>query len=111
MDTGKHKMGWLVVGFDLPVLTPEQRKAAANFRKFLLEDGFLMIQYSLYARPCVTFARQETHIARVRANVPEEGSVRAFFVTEAQWTRAFVIHGKPATPRKPESLPEQFQLW
>jgi len=111
MDTEKFKMGWLIVAFDLPVMTPEQRKRATDFRKFLLDDGFQMIQYSVYARPCVSFARQETHLSRVKQNLPEEGSVRAIFVTRAQWERSFVIHGSPAKETKPEDLPEQIQLW
>jgi CRISPR-associated protein Cas2 len=111
MDTEKFKMGWLIVCFDLPVVEKEQRKRATEFRKFLLDDGFAMIQWSVYARACVTFARQETHLDRVKANLPPEGSVRAIFVTRAQWERSFVIHGSPSSPVAPEALPEQIQLW
>lgn len=77
-------MGWLMVCFDLPVLTKAERKRATQFRKFLLDDGYDMIQFSVYARPCVTFARQQTHLRRLELNVPPEGSVRAIFVTRAQ---------------------------
>ncbi|MCX8157928.1 MAG: CRISPR-associated endonuclease Cas2 [Verrucomicrobiae bacterium] len=111
MDTEKYKMGWLIVAFDLPVLTPKQRKAATDFRKFLLNDGYLMVQLSVYARPCVSFARQETHIERLKKAIPPEGSVRAIFVTRAQWERSFVISGSPATPTNPETIPEQMQFW
>lgn len=111
MDTQKFKMGWLVVAFDLPVGTKEQRRRAANFRQFLLDDGYLMIQLSVYARACVSFARQETHLTRVRAHLPEEGSVRAFFVTRSQWERSTVIHGSPAKEVPAENLPEQILLW
>ena len=111
MDTEKLKMGWLIVAFDLPVLTKEQRKSAAGFRNFLIDDGYQMIQYSVYARACVTFARQETHLSRVKQNLPEEGSVRAVFVTRAQWERSFVIQGSPASETEAEDLPEQIQLW
>lgn len=111
MDTEKFKMGWLVVAFDLPVGTKLQRKQATDFRGFLLDDGYQMIQFSVYARACVTFARQETHIARVKQNLPPEGSVRAIFVTRAQWERSFIIHGSPAAETAAEDLPEQIQLW
>ena len=111
MDTEKFKMGWLVVAFDLPVMTKKQRKMATGFRKYLLDDGFQMIQWSVYARACVTFARQETHIERLKKNLPPEGSVRAIFVTRAQWERSFVIHGSPASEQEAEALPEQIQLW
>lgn len=104
-------MGWLVVAFDLPVGTKEQRKKATDFRNFLLDDGYQMIQFSVYARACVSFARQETHIERLKRSLPPEGSVRAIFVTRSQWERSFVIHGAPAEAVEPEALPEQIQLW
>ena len=104
-------MGWLVVAFDLPVVAPEQRKAAVRFRDSLLDDGFKMIQYSVYARPCVSFARQETHLRRVRVFTPPEGNIRSFFITRAQWDRGYVINGSPARLGSPEKFPEQIQLW
>lgn len=111
MDTDKFKMGWLIVAFDLPVKTKQERKRASDFRHWLVSDGYLMIQFSVYARACVTFARQQTHIERLQKTVPEEGHVRAIFVTRSQWERSFVIHGRPAKPQKPEDLPEQILLW
>ena len=84
MDVEKFKMGWLVVAFDLPVMSKPQRKAATAFRDFLLDDGFQMMQFSVYVRPCVSFARQETHIDRIKKSIPPEGKVRAFFVTRAR---------------------------
>ena len=104
-------MGWLIVTFDLPVGTKKQRKAAHDFREWLKDDGFQMLQWSVYARSCVSFARQETHVHRVKANLPEEGSVRILFVTRSQWERSFVIHGKPAKPVPQEEIPHQLQFW
>lgn len=111
MDTEKFKVGWLIVAFDLPTGTKKQRKCAHDFREFLLDDGFQMMQFSVYARACVSFARQETHIERVKKNLPPEGSVRAIFVTRAQWERSYIIHGSPAAEVAAEDLPEQIQLW
>jgi len=104
-------MGWLIVAFDLPVGTKQQRKRATGFRNFLLDDGYIMVQFSMYARACVSFARQETHLERLKKNLPPEGSVRAVFVTRAQWERSHVIQGSPAHEEDPEDLPEQIQLW
>lgn len=111
MDTEKFKMGWLMVCFDLPVITKQQRKSATQFRKWLLDDGYQMIQLSVYARPCVSFARQETHLRRLELSVPAEGSVRALFVTRAQWERAYSIEGAPAEEKSPEQFPQQLQFW
>ncbi len=104
-------MGWLMVCFDLPVLTKEERKRATKFRKFLLDDGYTMIQFSVYARPCVSFSRQQTHLRRLEQNVPQEGSVRAIFVTRAQWERMYFIMGAPAKKVDPENIPVQLQFW
>lgn len=111
MDTEKFRMGWLMVCFDLPVLTKSQRKAATQFRKQLLDDGYQMIQWSVYARPCVTFSRQQTHLRRLELMVPAEGSVRAIYITRAQWERAYAIEGTPAKEVAPQKLPEQLQFW
>lgn len=111
MDTKKFKMGWLIVAFDLPVQTVEDRKRATDFRNFLIDDGYLMIQLSVYARPCVTFSRQRTHLDRLRAHLPEEGHVRAIFVTRAQWERSVIMQGAPIKERPPEELPQQILLW
>ena len=111
MDTEKFKMGWLVVAFDLPVVEKEQRKAATDFRDYLIDDGYTMMQFSVYIRACVSFARQETHLERLKRNLPPEGTVRAIYVTRAQWERSFVIHGQPAKVIFAEALPEQIQLW
>jgi CRISPR-associated protein Cas2 len=111
MDIDKYKVGWLIVAFDLPVGTKAQRKAAHDFREWLKDDGFQMLQWSLYARPCVSNARHETHADRVRSRIPSEGSVRMLFVTRCQWERSFVIRGSPAAEVPPEDLPDQLQLW
>lgn len=100
-----------MVCFDLPVLTKEQRKTATKFRKWLIDDGYQMIQWSVYARPCVTFSRQETHLRRLETAVPEEGSIRALFVTRAQWERAYSIKGSPARHAPLEEIPQQMLFW
>ena len=77
----------------------------------LKDDGFLMLQWSVYARPCVSFARQKTHLERVVTEVPEEGNVRCIFITQAQWERSHISHGQPCSRQLAEGLPEQLQLW
>lgn len=112
MDTELYKMGWLLVAFDLPTNTKKERKAAHDFREWLKDDGYFMLQFSVYVRACVTFARQETHLDRLKGHLPPEGSVRALFVTRAQWERSFVMHGAPTNEgEEPEALPEQILLW
>jgi CRISPR-associated protein Cas2 len=104
-------MGWLLVAFDLPVVEPEQRKKATQFRKFLLDDGYIMIQYSVYARSMVSQARTQTHMRRLRKHIPEEGRVRAIYITQAQWDRSYIMYGEPMGKQDPEQIPKQLLFW
>ena len=57
---------WLFVFFDLPVITKKERKVAATFRKNLMKDGFVMLQFSVYIRHCASKESQAVHIKRVK---------------------------------------------
>lgn len=111
MENINYKMGWIMVAFDLPVKTREERKTATKFRNWLLDDGYQMMQFSVYIRPCVTYARMETHVRRVKTAIPSEGEVRVIFITKSQWDRSYILRGRPSTQVSPENLPEQILLW
>ena len=64
----------IMVFFDLPVQTKAQRRAATQFRNFLLKDGYHMVQYSVYARICNGLDSVETHRVRVLQHVPSHGA-------------------------------------
>jgi len=108
------RMGWILVSFDLPVMTDQQRKAATRFRKDLLDDGYLMLQFSVYARACVSLERLERHATRLHAIAPNGGNIRAFFFTNQQWARSISICGEAYCQGnrvlKPE-MPQQIEFW
>lgn len=112
MDNLNYKMGWLVVCFDLPTTSKKERKDYTDFRKALLEDGYIMVQYSVYARSCVTYDRVLTHARRLKSFLPPAGTVRCMFVTNIQWEKMFVFYGPDREPDPHlEGLPEQLLLW
>ncbi len=84
---------WLVVFFDLPVKKPKQRRSATQFRNFLLKDGYVMLQYSVYARVCKGQEGVKKHLTRVTGQLPDEGSVRALQVTDKQYARMKILLG------------------
>ena len=91
---GDLRTMWLIVFFDLPVTEVHERRVATQFRQFLLNDGYLMLQFSVYARVCYTQAAVEKHLQRVQDHTPEIGSIRALPVTDKQYSRMRVILGK-----------------
>src|ERR1700690_2681874 len=76
MNNSPFSMGWLMAMFDLPVMTDKERKMASRFRNDLIDHGFLMIQFSVYARPCVNFEQLSKHLGVIQKMVPEAGNVR-----------------------------------
>ncbi|MCS6266016.1 MAG: CRISPR-associated endonuclease Cas2 [Vampirovibrio sp.] len=84
-------MGWLLVMFDLPVVEDSDRKAAARFRKDLLNLGFEMMQESVYTRYAVSIEKLDQHTARVKRIAPERGNITCLFVTEKQWCNSVNI--------------------
>jgi CRISPR-associated protein Cas2 len=97
---------WLITMFDLPVDTIEARKAYHNFREALLNDGFLMLQFSVYARHCPSEENTVVHEKRIKASLPDDGEVRVLKITDKQFERMKVFHGKirKATEKSPEQI-------
>ena len=83
-----------MVFFDLPVGTKPERRTATRFRNFLKDDGYLMLQFSVYARICRAEEGAAKHLTRVVANLPQAGSVRALQVTDKQYARMRLLVGK-----------------
>ena len=89
-----NKFMRILVFFDLPVKTASERREATRFRKFLLNDGYHMLQYSVYARDCNGMDAVEKHRSRVRQNLPDNGSVRMLTITEKQYESIEILPGK-----------------
>ena len=85
----------LLVFFDIPVKTKDERRQATQFRKKLLDDGFYMVQFSVYARLCNTIENAKEHEKRLKNFLPYCGSVRSMIVTEKQYSTINILVGKP----------------
>ena len=71
--------------FDLPRETHSERKSAAKFRKDLLDDGFLMLQESVYCKLALNATAVELLKNRVKKYMPKKGSIMILTVTEKQF--------------------------
>ena len=100
---------WVIAMFDLPVDTKAARRAYVRFRKHLLEDGFTMMQFSVYVRHCASIDNAEMHATRMGRQVPEMGEVRFLTITDNQFGRIAVYVGKKRSGSTPP--PAQLQLF
>lgn len=88
-----YSIMWLYVMFDLPTDTKGHRREATIFRKRLLEDGFVMYQFSVYIRSCPSLESTEVHVKRIKRLVPKEGLVSILKVTDRQYGDTINIFG------------------
>lgn len=84
----------ILVLFDLPMETNIEKREYTRFRKVLLNDGFTMIQFSVYMRFCRNAVDADKHIARVRQITPKKGNIRVLCVTEKQYEDMVLIIGE-----------------
>ena len=80
--------------FDMPTETAEERKAYRKFRKFLLSEGFIMHQFSVYSKLLLNNSANKAMIDRLQANNPKKGSITLLTVTEKQFARMIYLNGE-----------------
>jgi len=100
---------WVIVMFDLPTDTPQARRDYTDFRKFLLEDGFDMMQYSVYSRHCPSQENADVHVRRIERHIPPDGEVRVFTITDKQFERMRIFWGR--VRKSPAPAPKQLQFF
>jgi len=83
----------ILVMFDLPTLTSEDRKEYRNFRKYLIVSGFLMLQESVYSKLVLNTTSANLIMEHVRKNRPPSGSLFMLTITEKQFSRMEIVIG------------------
>lgn len=77
----------MLVFFDLPVETGEDKRAYRVFRRALLKGGFIMLQESVYCKMLTTPSVQNSAKGIIEKNKPSRGLVQTLLVTEKQFAK------------------------
>lgn len=104
-----YRIMWVMILFDLPTETKQERKAAQRFRKDIMSYGFTMFQKSIYLRHCPSKENADMHKKRVRQILPKYGHITLFDITDKQLEKMEIYSGrKKETPKKG---PQQLSLF
>ena len=87
----------MILMFDMPTDTAEERKAYRKFRKFLLNEGFIMHQFSIYSKLLLNNTANKAMVDRLQENNPKKGNITLLTVTEKQFSRMIYLHGDKDT--------------
>lgn len=105
----KYRVLWILVFFDLPTETKKDRRAHAKFRKEIMQDGFIMFQFSIYLRHCNSRENAEVHVKRVKWLLPEKGRVGILTITDKQFGDIELFNGVEIAKRP--DTPQQLELF
>lgn len=87
----------ILVLFDLPVISSDDRRAYRHFRKAMLKKGFIMLQESVYCRMVLNKTIAEQVLDSIKREKPEKGLVMSLMITEKQFERMELITGEFTT--------------
>lgn len=104
-----YRIMWTLVMYDLPTETRKERKAAARFRKELIQDGFSMFQFSMYIRHSASSENADVHKRRVKNILPQHGKVGILQITDKQFGQMEIFFGKKSQVR--QGVPQQLELF
>ena len=79
--------------YDLPTITSKDRKNYRLFRKFLVNEGFIMMQESVYSKLVLNPQMAKLCIERIKKKLPPDGLVQVMTVTEKQYSEIECLLG------------------
>lgn len=86
-----------IVFFDLPNIYARDKKNYLKFRKYLLNEGFIMIQESVYSKLILNTQQSELLVERIRKQAPKKGLIQVLTITEKQYSQIEYIIGEGKT--------------
>lgn len=72
--------------FDLPTLTVAEQRDYRQFRRFLIKNGFIMMQESIYTKLVINPIVAKQYRKLVAKAVPQKGLVQMLTITEKQFS-------------------------
>ena len=84
-----------IVFFDLPNIYYKDKRNYQLFHKFLINEGFIMLQESVYSKLALNLQQAELNVNRIKKNAPSKGIIQVLSVTEKQYASIEYIIGKP----------------
>lgn len=99
---------WVMIAFDLPTQTKQERKRYSNFRKDLLSNGFSMLQFSVYIKCMPTMKTAKSIIEKIGPLTPEGGEAKFFLITDKQFGETKTYYGSRRI--KDDKTPKYEQL-
>lgn len=100
----------LIVMFDLPTKTSADRRNYRNFRKFLIKNGYSMMQYSIYSKIILNHSVLNYQKVNLQQHAPPQGYVETLIITENQYANIEIIVGEEERSKQEDSTKRMIVL-
>ena len=94
MNMMRDRVVRTIVFFDLPNVYFKDKKNYIKFRKYLLSEGFIMMQESVYSKIVMNNQQSVLLLERLRKNAPKKGIIQVLTITEKQYSQIEYIIGE-----------------
>ena len=101
---------WIICMFDIPVRTRKEMRKATRFRNVLLDEGFVMKQFSVYIKPVKSLSAGQTVTKRLSRFIPDNSSVSFLYITDKQYLMTENYLGKNYEENEEETREKNGQL-
>lgn len=102
-------MMWIICMFDIPVRTRTEMRKATRFRNLLLDNGFVMKQFSVYIKPVKSLSVGQTTTKKLSKFIPDNSSVSFIYITDKQYLMTENYLGKNFEENE-ESIREKWSI-
>ena len=82
-----------IIFFDLPNVYSIDKRNYNRFRKYLIKEGFIMLQESVYSKISLNNQQSDALIQRIKKNSPKKGVIQLLTITEKQYSNIQYILG------------------
>lgn len=86
-----------ILFFDLPNIYSKDKKEYVRFRKYLLNEGFIMLQESVYSKITLNSQQMSFLLERIKKNSPNKGLIQVLNITEKQYAKIEYVIGSSET--------------
>jgi len=101
---------WIICMFDCPVRTKKEARKATRFRNLLLDDGFVMKQFSVYIKPVKSLDVGKNLVKKIAKFVPDNSLVSFLYITDKQYLMTENYLGKNYTENEETNREKEGQL-
>ncbi len=103
-------MMWIICMFDIPVRTKTETRQATRFRNLLLDEGFVMKQFSVYIKPVKSLNVGQMVTRKLSKFIPNNSSISFLYITDKQYLVAENYLGKNCEENEEDIREKKGQL-